>query len=769
MEFENQSDAEVLAEWQLLQASAPPHPKGKPSTEQLVLLKSYKTKLKTFTSRFPQNQLQALGITKTGPTSSKTSLDLKVMNSTVHSDLKLSSKNEQIVFLGKGGATIQFSGVLPFYSPTTRTRAEKAIDSQLGINRRVFCNLFVDKSPLKLTNLDASSLPILRHAFLLEAEAKCSESFFQAAKCAHECDARFIIHALNAYDAAAYGQGRMVFDSDTMKNAITFGIDPSGFTVDGDIWRRIPERRADWDDIKISVMIMVLRSKFLTNSQCSIQDNNCLTEAQDTCQALIRSNELLFPIEHTAVDKQWGDGADGNGLNLLGRCLAQVIYCEGKGGTPLSLPLSPATVKGLFQVQNSTFVNYSWPEQSTTPMVDYLCILDFEATCDANTTPSPQEIIEFPTLLVSTATRKIVSEFHEYVRPDVHQTLSKFCTDLTGITQDMVDNGKPLKEVLKNHRDWLLANGLNPDNHLEQGKKFIYVTCGDWDLRTCLPKQLKTFNMKPAGAFRDWLNIKTEFANVIGATARGMTTMLAHLNLNLVGRHHSGIDDCRNINRIAEIMLKKNWRPRSKKTEALDSETSKQVYYHSSCRKLNKVNLERAIANNLGECVDRSFGCVVVTTEPHALKKQVLMIKPRGKQSWAFPKGHANERDGKSDEQAAIRETKEETGVLVSSLDSAVSVEVGYSYIGRLHKDKWEVHPNYPNDKQRPTLVTHKLVRYYLAFATADGASMKVDHTDETDEVAWVNVEDVPRRLSFDEERTTFSTLFAHVLNGERT
>jgi ERI1 exoribonuclease 3 len=41
-----------------------------------------------------------------------------------------------------------------------------------------------------------------------------------------------------------------------------------------------------------------------------------------------------------------------------------------------------------------------------------------------------------------------------------------------------------------------------------------------------------------------------------------MTEMLDKLGLKLEGRHHSGIDDCRNIVRIAQQLLtKRGWVP----------------------------------------------------------------------------------------------------------------------------------------------------------------------------------------------------------------
>ena len=55
--------------------------------------------------------------------------------------------------------------------------------------------------------------------------------------------------------------------------------------------------------------------------------------------------------------------------------------------------------------------------------------------------------------------------------------------------------------------------------------------------------------------FGEWINIKSEFSNHYQTKMRGMAGMLKYLRLELVGRHHSGIDDCRNISSIVLKML----------------------------------------------------------------------------------------------------------------------------------------------------------------------------------------------------------------------
>ncbi|XP_059166994.1 ERI1 exoribonuclease 3-like [Physella acuta] len=185
---------------------------------------------------------------------------------------------------------------------------------------------------------------------------------------------------------------------------------------------------------------------------------------------------------------------------------------------------------------------------------DYFLVLDFEATCDDKIQPNPQEIIEFPVLKVNARTLKIESEFHKYVAPQFHPRITPFCSELTGIIQSMVDNQLHLPEVLQSFHHWMENEGLlNPD------VRSIFVTCGDWDLKSMLPKQCAVLDLLARPYFSQWINIKKSYADVTGTFPKGMMVMLNNLNLKHIGRHHSGIDDCRNIANVLIALLKKGY------------------------------------------------------------------------------------------------------------------------------------------------------------------------------------------------------------------
>jgi inhibitor of KinA sporulation pathway (predicted exonuclease) len=182
---------------------------------------------------------------------------------------------------------------------------------------------------------------------------------------------------------------------------------------------------------------------------------------------------------------------------------------------------------------------------------DYICVLDFEAQCDENEKLEVQEIIEFPVIIVDVNNKSILPEFfHQYVKPSKYPNLFEFCKQLTGITQENVDNGKLLEEVLKD-LDIFLKKTL-------ADKSFMFVTCGDWDLRQCLKTESAFKEIEYPDYLNKWINVKKAFEELKGYCKVGMAGMLTELGLILEGRHHSGIDDARNIAKIVLALLDNN-------------------------------------------------------------------------------------------------------------------------------------------------------------------------------------------------------------------
>ena len=178
----------------------------------------------------------------------------------------------------------------------------------------------------------------------------------------------------------------------------------------------------------------------------------------------------------------------------------------------------------------------------------YICVLDFEATCwEGGENKNSMEIIEFPSILywLDKENNKCtyVSEFHQYVKPTICPKLSKFCTQLTGIQQSTVDVAKPFVEVYEAHHRWIQEQ--------TQGQPIAFLTCGDWDLSIQLFRELRNKGIKRHyGVYKHYIELKREYEYFKKRKVGGMMAMLRDAGLTLQGRHHSGIDDCRNIARI---------------------------------------------------------------------------------------------------------------------------------------------------------------------------------------------------------------------------
>lgn len=166
-------------------------------------------------------------------------------------------------------------------------------------------------------------------------------------------------------------------------------------------------------------------------------------------------------------------------------------------------------------------------------------ILDLEATCwEDRALNNTSEIIEIGAVKVN-AHQEIVSEFCQFIRPKVHPVLSEFCKELTTITQAEIDNADDFPQVQQSFLDWIK----------EDADEYVLGSWGFYDqkqlTKDCLLHNLKT----------DWLSphisIKHQHAKIIGAKRpMGMAGALKREELDLVGTHHRGIDDARNITRI---------------------------------------------------------------------------------------------------------------------------------------------------------------------------------------------------------------------------
>ncbi|CAG8492561.1 13436_t:CDS:2 [Ambispora gerdemannii] len=185
------------------------------------------------------------------------------------------------------------------------------------------------------------------------------------------------------------------------------------------------------------------------------------------------------------------------------------------------------------------------------PGIDYLVVIDFEATCDEN--PNPQalqvtketaEIIEFAWVVVDTSTLEVVYQHSQYVKPE-NTPLTSFCTSLTNITWENLDKAGTLQEAIKSMdnyiQSFIIANS----------KTFCFCTHGAWDLRIQLPREARDKHIELPSylAHCRMFDLKQEFQRWqvhhpdVTLKSQSLGEMCSAFELQIVGPQHSGLND----------------------------------------------------------------------------------------------------------------------------------------------------------------------------------------------------------------------------------
>lgn len=132
-----------------------------------------------------------------------------------------------------------------------------------------------------------------------------------------------------------------------------------------------------------------------------------------------------------------------------------------------------------------------------------------------------------------------------FVKPALDPVLTAFCTELTHIAQADVDGGLPLGDAL----DALMARLDRP---------CVFSSWGYYD-RLMFESNCERYGI--AYPFENHFSLKAEFATFFRRPPVGMAGALKRLKMPLVGTHHRGLDDARNIASIAVRMLELGWTP----------------------------------------------------------------------------------------------------------------------------------------------------------------------------------------------------------------
>lgn len=126
-----------------------------------------------------------------------------------------------------------------------------------------------------------------------------------------------------------------------------------------------------------------------------------------------------------------------------------------------------------------------------------------------------------------------------------------------------------------------------------------------------------------------------------------------------------------------------------------------------------------------------SAGGVIVDFEKPSLPVAIIArVNRGGRLEWCLPKGHPE--GAETNAEAAAREIEEETGIAGDVLASLGSIDYWFTVGG--HR-------------------VHKTVHHFLLNATGGYLTTEKDPDHEAVDVAWVDIDDLCRKLSFPNER----------------
>lgn len=171
-----------------------------------------------------------------------------------------------------------------------------------------------------------------------------------------------------------------------------------------------------------------------------------------------------------------------------------------------------------------------------------LNIIDLEGTAwKDQTTPDGKqqhlvsEIIEIGIVQVDIRKLEVVKKKSYLIKPVNYPKLTKYCTDLTGITDEMLDEkGTSL--------EYAITRMTNEFSTL----KYEWASWGDWD-RSQLIRQCSELNIRYP-FHKTHSNLKYWLAKMVGSKQqRNVEGMLSFFHMNFEGNEHRGMDDAYNV------------------------------------------------------------------------------------------------------------------------------------------------------------------------------------------------------------------------------
>ena len=172
-----------------------------------------------------------------------------------------------------------------------------------------------------------------------------------------------------------------------------------------------------------------------------------------------------------------------------------------------------------------------------------MLVVDLEATCWRGNPPTgmQSEIIEIGVAPLDLRTLEVGEKSSILVKPLV-STVSEFCTELTTLTQDVVDAGVSF------------SNACTTLMNSHRSGARVWASYGDYDRRVFVEQCERTGTEYPFGG--QHVDVKTLFALSRGRSPVGMKAACDLASYELKGIHHRGDDDAWNIAHLLAALLR---------------------------------------------------------------------------------------------------------------------------------------------------------------------------------------------------------------------
>ena len=171
-------------------------------------------------------------------------------------------------------------------------------------------------------------------------------------------------------------------------------------------------------------------------------------------------------------------------------------------------------------------------------------IYDLEATCWRSPKPRQVEIIEIGAVKVNEEL-DIVDEFCMFIKPLLHPKIDKFCTKLTSITQDDVEDAPHFDEVIAEFEKWM---------DVENTRTALF-SWGDFDRRQFVKDaQLHELDLT---WLKYWACLQSHYSKFKGSSNQiGLKNALKLEGLEFDGVQHRAIEDARNMAELFKQVAK---------------------------------------------------------------------------------------------------------------------------------------------------------------------------------------------------------------------